>query len=198
VRITGGNARGRTLAAPKSGQALIRPTTDRVREALFNILSNRMTGSFVLDLFAGTGAIGIEALSRGAAFTLFVDQSIEAGRLIETNLRTCFGKPHAAFLQFDLAAATHLLPLLSRVPPATRFDLVFMDPPYQKNLAEHVLTMVEKADFLAPSALVIVEEHRRVSLPAEVGSLTVIDQRRYGETGLWFYKQQEFTSQSHE
>lgn len=190
MRITGGKARGRSLVAPKSGGPLIRPTCDRVREALFNILGERTAGSKVLDLFAGTGAIGIEALSRGAAFTLFVDQSIEAGRLIEANLRTCFHKPPAAFLQFDLAAATQLQLLPARLPPATRFDLVFMDPPYQKNLAEQVLAMVEKADFLAAGALVIVEEHRRVSLPAAVGRLTVVDQRCYGETGLWFYERQ--------
>ena len=88
MRITGGSARGRKLAAPKSD--LIRPTCDRVREALFNILGERIKGARVLDLFAGTGAVGAEALSRGAAFALFVDHSLDAGRLIEANLRTCF------------------------------------------------------------------------------------------------------------
>lgn len=194
MRITGGNARGRKLAAPKSGKVFIRPTCDRVREALFNILGDRIAGRYVLDLFAGTGAIGIEALSRGAAFTLFVDQSLEAGRLIETNLRTCCPQPAAAFAQLDLAIAPHLHHLLSKVPPAARFDLVFMDPPYQKNLAEQVLTVVEKSDILADSALVIVEEHRRVNLPAEIGSLTVFDQRNYGETGLWFYGRKPATT----
>ncbi|MBV5316694.1 MAG: 16S rRNA (guanine(966)-N(2))-methyltransferase RsmD [Desulfobulbaceae bacterium] len=187
MRITGGNARGRKLAAPKPGKAFIRPTCDRVREALFNILGDQIAGRYVLDLFAGTGAIGIEALSRGAAFTLFIDQSLEAGRLIETNLRTCCPQPTAAFVQLDLTTANHLQSLLAKVPEASRFDLVFMDPPYQKNLAEQVLTMVEKSDILAAKALVIVEEQRRVNLPAEIGSLTVFDQRRYGETGLWFY-----------
>jgi len=190
LRITGGSARGRKLVTPKSGQALIRPTCDRVREALFNILASRIAGSKVLDLFAGTGAIGIEALSRGAAFALFVDQATEAGRLIETNLRTCFPQPMAAFVQLNLATATHFQPLQNRMPPATRFDLVFMDPPYQKHLAEHVLTVVEKTDLLAANALVVVEEHRSVILPAMVGSLTVLDHRRYGETGIWIYGRQ--------
>ncbi len=193
MRITGGNARGRKLATPKSGQAFIRPTCDRVREALFNILSDRVSGSTVLDLFAGTGAIGMEALSRGAVFALFVDHSAEAGRLIETNLRTCFHKPSAAFVQLNLAAA-HLQTLQTRLPPATQFDLVFMDPPYQKNLAEQVLAMVEKADILAANALVVIEEHRSVILPPEVGSLTVLDHRRYGETGIWIYGRQPATS----
>lgn len=190
MRITGGSARGRKLATPKSGQTHIRPTCDRVREALFNILADRIAGSHVLDLFAGTGAIGIEALSRGAAFALFVDQSLEAGRLIETNLRTCCQQPPAAFVQLNLAAAVHLQPVQTRMPPATRFDLVFMDPPYQKNLAEHLLAVVQKSDILARNALVIVEEHRSVTLPVEVGLLTLLDQRHYGETRIWFYGQQ--------
>ena len=194
MRITGGSARGRKLAAPKSGQAHIRPTCDRVREALFNILADRIDGSNVLDLFAGTGAIGIEALSRGASFALFVDQSLEAGRLIETNLRTCFHRPQAAFVQLNLAASVHLQPVQTRMPPATRFDLVFMDPPYQKKLAEHMLAVVQKSDILANNALVIVEEHRSVILPAEVGVLTILDQRRYGETRIWLYGQQPATS----
>jgi 16S rRNA (guanine966-N2)-methyltransferase len=188
LRITGGSARGRKLAAPRSD--FIRPTCDRVREALFNILGPRITGSMVLDLFAGTGAVGVEALSRGAAFTLFVDQSPEAGRLIEANLRACFQQPQAAFAQLNLAASVHLQPLLARTPAATRFDLVFMDPPYQKNLAEHMLAVVEKADILAARALVIVEEHRQTDLPGSSGTLTLIDHRRYGETGLWFYARQ--------
>lgn len=190
MRITGGSARGRKLATPRTGQAFIRPTCDRVREALFNILSERIRGSNVLDLFAGTGAIGIEALSRGAAFALFVDQSTEAGRLIETNLRTCFHKPHAAFAQLNLASAHHLQPLLTRIPPATLFDLVFMDPPYQKNLAEPVLAMVEKMNILTATALVVVEEHRNACLPVTVGSLGILNHRRYGETGVWIYGQQ--------
>jgi 16S rRNA (guanine966-N2)-methyltransferase len=194
LRITGGSARGRKLAAPKTGLAHIRPTCDRVREALFNILADRIAGSNVLDLFAGTGAIGIEALSRGAAFALFVDQSLEAGRLIETNLRTCFHQPQAAFVQLNLATAVHLQPVQTRIPPLTRFDLVFMDPPYQKKLAEHVLAVVQKSDILTSNALVIVEEHRSVILPAEVGSLTILDQRRYGETRIWLYGQQPVTS----
>ncbi len=108
MRITGGSARGRRLAAPGSGRDLIRPTCDRVREALFNLLGARPRGSRVLDLFAGTGALGIEALSRGAEFALFVDRSLTAGRLIETNLRASLTRPAAAFARLDLAAAASL------------------------------------------------------------------------------------------
>jgi 16S rRNA (guanine966-N2)-methyltransferase len=192
LRITGGSARGRKLTTPKSD--VIRPTCDRVREALFNILGQRIVGSRVLDLFAGTGAIGIEALSRGASFALFVDLSPEAGRLIEANLRACLPQPHAAFVLLNLATTPHLHSLRTRMEPGVRFDLVFMDPPYQKNLAQQALAMVDKADILGAGALVVVEEQRRVILPEKVGSLSRIDHRLYGETGLWFYELQPDTN----
>ena len=157
---------------------------------MFSILAAHVHGAMVLDLFAGTGAIGIEALSRGAAFTLFVDQSLDAGRLIETNLNTCFRAPQAAFVRCNLAAASTLGNLQASVPGDALFDLVFMDPPYQKNLAEQLLPLVEKAEILSPAALVIVEEHRKAGLPQQFDSLHLIDQRRYGETGLWIYRRQ--------
>jgi 16S rRNA (guanine966-N2)-methyltransferase len=192
LRITGGSARGRKLTTPKSD--IIRPTCDRVREALFNILGQRIVGSRVLDLFAGTGAVGIEALSRGASFALFVDLSPEAGRLIEANLRACLPQPRAAFVSLNLATTPHLQSLRTRMEPGARFDLVFMDPPYQKNLAQQALAMVDKADILGTGALVVVEEQRRVILPEKVGSLSRIDHRLYGETGLWFYELQPDTN----
>jgi 16S rRNA (guanine966-N2)-methyltransferase len=195
LRITGGIARGRKLMTPGSGQADIRPSSDRVREALFNIIAQRTTNSTVLDLFAGTGALGIEALSRGADFALFVDKSRQAGRLIEANLRACFHQPQAAFVRLDLALRTQVLPLA--LPSATRFDLVFMDPPYAQKLAGPLLTKIEKTALLAPGALVVIEEHRHATLPTTVGSLILINQRRYGETGLWFYELQPAVSCNH-
>lgn len=198
MRITGGIASGRRLVSPKSGQQFIRPTSDRVREALFSIVADRTANSKVLDLFAGTGALGLEALSRGAAFAVFIDQSLEAGRLIESNLRSCFPQPQAAFLRLDLTATTNLHPMLSKIAPDQTFDLVFMDPPYQKNLAEQVLAVLVNSNILAPNALIVVEEQKSVQLPAAAGLLTLIDQRRYGETGLWFYQQQPVTSRLHE
>ncbi len=190
MRITGGSARGRRLAAPKAGVESIRPTCDRVREALFNILGQRTSGSICLDLFAGTGAIGVEALSRGADFVLFVDQSLEAGRLIAANLQACFQKPRAAFVRLNLATARSLLSLRPGLPPDALIDLVFMDPPYQKKLADRSLAMVEESGLLAPEALVLVEEHRNAVLPDRVGLLSLTDRRRYGETGLWLYQRQ--------
>lgn len=186
MRITGGSARGRKLLPPQSDQ--IRPTCDRVREALFNILGPRLQGACVLDCFAGTGAIGIEALSRGADFALFVDQSLDSGRLIEANLRATIARPKAAFERLNLAATASLKPLLRHLPPASRFDLIFMDPPYRKDLALRVLTLIDHNDMLAPGGLVVAEEQFQVELPQAIGSLEVFDQRRYGETGLWFFR----------
>jgi len=186
VRITGGSARGRKLLPPKSDQ--IRPTCDRVREALFNILGPCLKDARVLDCFAGTGALGIEALSRGAAFALFVDQSLEAGRLIESNLRATIAKPRAAFERLNLATATTLRPILRNLPAASRFDCIFMDPPYRKDLALKVLTMVDQDGILAPDGVVVAEEQFQVTLPQRIGTLHLKDHRRYGETGLWFFK----------
>lgn len=186
MRITGGSARGRKLLPPKTDR--IRPTCDRVREALFNILGPRLQGALVLDCFAGTGAIGIEALSRGAVFALFIDHSLEAGRLIETNLRGAIPQPQAAFERINLATAPTLRPTCTHLPDHSRFDLIFMDPPYRQDLALRLLTMIDRDDILAPDGLVVVEEHFRVKLPERIGTLLVTDHRRYGETGLWFFQ----------
>lgn len=190
MRVTGGTARGCTLSSPKSNDISIRPTCDRVREALFSILAGQVANAVVLDLFAGTGALGIEALSRGAAFALFADQSLAAGKIIESNLKKCFPQPRAGFLRLNLATATSLIPLLAACPNGAHFDLVFMDPPYKKNLAARLLPMIEQDGLLAPKARVIVEEHQSIQLASQVGSLHLTDQRRYGETKLWLYTQQ--------
>lgn len=186
MRITGGSAKGRKLHSPRSN--LIRPTSDQVREAMFSLIGERVVNSRVLDLFAGTGALGIEALSRGAAAAVFVDKSIETGRLIETNLRISITHPQAVFVMLNLATTPHLGTLHS-YGTSRGFNLVFMDPPYQKQLAERVLVLIEKAGILAEEALIVVEEDRRVNIPAAgLTSLHPIDQRQYGATGLWFYE----------
>ena len=186
MRITGGSARGRKLLSPKS--ELIRPTCDRVREALFNIIGERLLGARVLDCFAGTGAIGIEALSRGAEFVLFVDQSLEAGRLIEANLRATIPQPRAAFARLNLATTATLQSLRGHLPPTARFDIILMDPPYRQDLVPRLLQLIDAEQLLEPGGLVVVEEHFQVELPETIGSLHRFDHRRYGETGLWFFQ----------
>lgn len=141
-----------------------------------------------MDCFAGTGAIGIEALSRGADFALFVDQSLEAGRLIEANLRATIPQPRAAFARLNLATAATLQPLQGHLPPTARFELILMDPPYRQNLVPRLLRLIDEEALLEPGGLVVVEEHFLVELPDSIGSLHRTDHRRYGETGLWFFQ----------
>jgi len=187
VRITGGTARGCTLAAPRSGTKRIRPTSDRTREALFSILGDRVCGSVVLDLFAGTGALGIEALSRGADRAVFVDRSRQALELVHDNLERCLPHPRAMLLQLDLSARSSGRKLCGRLPDNLAFDLVFLDPPYEKGLAQQVLQMVEKTGIVRAGGMVVAEEHRDAKMPDSCGSLALTDRRQYGDTGLWFY-----------
>lgn len=180
------------MLGPKSSQHFLRPTCDRVREALFNILGDKVQEAVALDLFAGTGAWGLEALSRGASTVLFVDESAEAGRLIAANIKNCMAampEAQAAFIRLRLNASSQLAFLGSRIATPHRFDLVFLDPPYQKNLAKDLLKVVEEAHILAPGALVVAEEHHSAVLPEHIGSLHCMDKRQYGESSLWFFTQ---------
>jgi len=187
MRITGGSARGCSLSTPKSGKQSIRPTSDRTRESLFNIIAKDVPDGPVLDLYAGTGALGIEALSRGAQLAVFIDKSRQALELIHANLSHCFTKPQAALHQINLGRADALKVLQRKLPAGLRFNLVFLDPPYEKKLAEKTLQMVDKAGIVHIGGLVIVEERKNVHLPEQCGSLILTDQRQYSETGLWFY-----------
>ena len=149
MRIVGGQHRGAALATPKS-QA-IRPTTDRMRESLFNILEHRyddpVEGARVLDLFSGTGALGLEALSRGARFVLFVEEAVEARGLIRQNLEALGLTGLAKIYRRD---ATRI----GRCAPMAPFDLVFADPPYRKGLGEKALAAAREGGWLAPAALI--------------------------------------------
>src|SRR6188768_4529521 len=153
MRIVGGRLRGRALAAPKS-QA-IRPTADRLRESLFNILTHAygdpVTGARVLDLFAGTGVLGFEALSRGAAFALFVDDGAEGRALLRQNVEAL---GLAAVSKIFRRDATKLGP----AHPVEPFSLAFLDPPYGKGLAEKALASMREGGWLTEDALIVVEE----------------------------------------
>ena len=176
MRVVGGSLRGRTLAAPKS--QTIRPTADRLREALFNILvhayDNPIAGARVLDLFAGTGALGIEALSRGAAFTLFVDDGAEARALLRENVATLGLGGVSRIFRRD---ATKLGP----AHPVEPFALAFLDPPYGKSLAEQALVSARAGGWLAPDALIVVEEAKKSAFAAPDG-FTEIERRSYDDT----------------
>lgn len=178
MRIVGGRLRGRTLAAPQS-QA-IRPTADRLRESLFNILAHGygdpVTGARVLDLFAGTGALALEAISRGAAFALFVDDGAEARALIRQNVEA-----------LGLGGVTRIFrrdaTRLGAAHPLAPFGLVFCDPPYGRGLAEQALAAARAGGWLAPDALVIVEEAADAGFAAPEG-FAELERRRYDDTEI--------------
>jgi 16S rRNA (guanine966-N2)-methyltransferase len=178
MRVVGGQHRGRPLAAPRS--RAIRPTSDRLRESLFNILAHAfgdpVTGARVLDLFAGTGALGIEALSRGAAFALFVDDGAEARSLIRDNVATLGLGGITRVFRRD---ATRLGP----VHPLEPFSLVFLDPPYGRDLASQALVSARAGGWLAQDALTVVEEAATAGFIAPAG-FTEIERRRYDDTEL--------------
>jgi 16S rRNA (guanine966-N2)-methyltransferase len=182
MRIVGGRFRGRGLSAPKS-QA-IRPTADRLREALFNILAHAhddpIEDARVLDLFAGTGALGLEALSRGAAFALFVDDGAEARALLRANVETLGLGGATKIFRRD---ATKLGP----VSPLAPFSLAFLDPPYGKGMAERALVSARDGGWLVPGALVVVEEAAESKFSAPDG-FAEIDRRDYGDTELVFVR----------
>src|SRR5260221_11866244 len=171
MRIVGGRLGGRTLAAPKSQS--VRPTSDRLRESLCNILEHGyddpITGVRVLDLFAGTGGLGLEAMSRGAAFALLIDDGAEARALIRQNVEA-----------LGLGGVTRIFrrdaTRLGAVHPNEPFGLVFVDPPYRKGLAEKSLTSLRDGTWPAPGALVIFEEETGTAF-AGAGRFTAIGRR---------------------
>ncbi|TVS04641.1 MAG: 16S rRNA (guanine(966)-N(2))-methyltransferase RsmD [Rhodobacteraceae bacterium] len=180
MRIIGGSARGIKLADVGAGdaQAHLRPTSDRVREAIFNLLTNgadaiELEGARVLDLFAGTGALGLEALSRGAAQVVFVDNGAAARALLRENIARMRVMGRTRVFRRD---ATRLGE--NRGPG---FGLVFLDPPYGQGLGALALASARAGGWLAPGARVVLEES--APQPAPEG-FTLIDQRRYGETWL--------------
>jgi 16S rRNA (guanine966-N2)-methyltransferase len=182
MRIVGGRFRGRTLTAPKS-QA-IRPTADRLRESLFNILAHGygdpLDGARVLDLFAGTGALGLEALSRGAGFVLFVDDGAEARALLRGNVDALGAGGSSKVYRRD---ATKLGP----AHPMEPFSLAFLDPPYGKDLAAPALASARDGGWLTPGALIVVEEAADVAFAPPDG-FEEIERRDYGDTQLIFLR----------
>jgi 16S rRNA (guanine966-N2)-methyltransferase len=182
MRVVGGRLRGRPLAAPKS--KAIRPTADRLRESLFNILlhayGDPISGARVLDLFAGTGALGIEALSRGATFALFVDEGAEARALLRNNVTSLGLGGTARIFRRD---ATKLGP----AHPIEPFSLAFLDPPYGKNLAAPALASANAGGWFAADALIIVEEATKPAFAAP-DDFTVLEQRAYDDTEIVFLR----------
>lgn len=188
MRIIAGKYRSRLLKSLK-GDAL-RPTSDRLRETLFNILSADVAGSRFLDVFAGTGAVGIEALSRGAAEAIFIENHAPAAKLISRNLDSLGITRGATIFTADALAA--LEKLAARQTPATPpVNFVFLDPPYaaQEDYSRTLEFLSSpSATFLAPSALIIFEHHHKFALPETRGQLTRTRVLKQGDAALSFYR----------
>lgn len=185
MRITAGTLKGRTLAAPSD--ARVRPTADKVRQAIFNILAHNdfdigfdIEGATVIDLFAGTGALGIEALSRGAAFCLFVDDHAESRGLIRTNVEAFHLTGVTKIWRRD---ATQLGPMAAGA--GGPFTLAFLDAPYRKGLTERALGALRDGGWLSPNAL-IVAETAEDELAIGAAGFRQLDHRVYGETRVEF------------
>ncbi len=186
MRIVGGSVGGRVIRSPKG--LATRPTSEKVREAIFHILGNilgnmhgSVEGAHVLDVFAGSGALGIEALSRGAAHASFVDAAKPAIASVRANLRELGLEGRATVIASDaIAFAAHH-------KPAVPWRVVFVDPPYRSDLAARVLLALPR-EHLAPDAVIVIEHDRHNVPPEALGSLLRTDERRYGDTLVTFYR----------
>ena len=183
MRIIAGEFKGRRLAAVRGR---IRPTSDKVREAIFNILGPRVLGAQVLDLFAGTGALTLEALSRGAAGAVLVDEDGAALGVLRENLESLGIKERVRVLALPVAGALRKL-----AAQGARFSLIFLDPPYGRGWAQKTLKALEASGLLMPDASIVAEHSHREALPEHLGGLCLIQTRRYGDTQVAFYEVRE-------
>lgn len=179
MRIISGACRSRKLYSPP-GMAT-RPTADRVRESIFNILAPQVSGRRVLDLFAGTGAMGLEALSRGADTAVFIDLSASALNIITRNIAACRMEERSRAIRWDIAK--NLTCLSSR---EAAFDLVFMDPPYDQGLIHRALSHLIRQRILENGALIVIEHAASEPVPGDFAELSLTDRRKYGKTLVSF------------
>lgn len=177
MRIIAGEYKGRKLNTPPDYS--VRPTTDKVKEALFSILTNKIWGSRVLDLFAGTGNLGIEALSRGAAECVFADSSRESIRLIRENIAHCKAEEGA-----EVAAGDFKKVLLNETEP---FDIILLDPPYDKGLLDDCFKIIAERELLEEDGVIVAEHRKEEVLPDEFHGFEKVKERRYGTVILSIY-----------
>lgn len=191
MRIISGSAGGRKLFTPQNSD--IRPTADRAREALFSILGPICKDATVIDFFAGTGALGLEALSRGASKAYFVDsakQALETTAKNITMVEKSLSASEIKLIHHDLVKG---LPLRQFTQlKLTQADLIIADPPYSKGLGLDILKGIEKAKLLSPLGAIVIEERFTVDLPEEMGTLALEQRRKYGEAAFWIYRHKDF------
>lgn len=178
MRVVAGSSKGKRLSTLKG--LSIRPTSDKVRESIFNILGQGFHFNHVFDLFAGTGAMGIEALSRGAEGAVFVDKDNSAVNLIKKNLDICGFEDRAKVIKMDVIQALNIKHLA--------FDLIFIDPPYEAGLTDTVLKLIDRSEMLAKDGVVVSETSKRIISKPVLSNLVEFDKRQYGDTVVTFYK----------
>jgi len=181
VRIIGGQFKSRLIMMPKGVE--IRPTQDKVRQAIFNLLAD-VNGKRVLELFAGSGAFGIESISRGASYVAFVDNNFRCTETIKANLESL----NIQDSYYDIIR-TNALSVLARLAKAEeRFDLIFMDPPYHLGLAKKCLINIDSYDILAPNSIIVVEHFKKDILAEELRKIVFEKERKYGDTLVTIYR----------
>lgn len=184
MRVISGKARGLKLNTPKNKD--VRPTTDRVKESLFNIINFYIMDNDVLDLFAGTGSLGIECLSRGANKCVFVDKSKESMAIVKSNIKKARVENESTTMNIDFKSA-----IKSLGSKGEKFTIIFMDPPYYENMFIDALKLVEENNLLEEDGIIVVEHDTKDSFPDGVGRLYKSRDKKYGNTTLTFYKMEE-------
>ncbi len=181
MRIIGGARRGKRLCSPRN--LSIRPTADRVRESIFNILADRSSNSRVLDLFAGTGAMGLEALSRGAKHAVFIDNHPAALVLIKKNIEVCGWTDRTEIIRWDPTRNLNCIKY-----PNELYRLVFIDPPYRSEMVPTILGHLDRSNAMTSKALVIVEHASTKILDDKISAFVLEDRRSYGKTLVSFFR----------
>ncbi len=184
MRVISGKARGLKLNTPKNDD--VRPTTDRVKESLFNMINSYIMDSEILDLFAGTGSLGIECLSRGANQCIFVDNSKESINIVKSNIKKARVENESIVLNLDFKSAINSLSSKNK-----QFDVIFMDPPYYKNMFSDALSAVDNNNLLKEDGIIVVEHDTVDKFPDNMGRLYKSREKKYGNTTLTFYKLEE-------
>ncbi|MDD2503915.1 MAG: 16S rRNA (guanine(966)-N(2))-methyltransferase RsmD [Clostridia bacterium] len=183
LRIISGERKGRVIKTIEGTNT--RPTSDRVKESLFNTLMFKLPGSSILDLFSGTGNLGLESLSRGAAEVVFVEKNSSALHILRYNLKSLEYWESAQVLPYDVKQAVKLLS-----KQAKTFDIVFMDPPYDKAMEVPVITALDEADLLKENGIIAAEHLFQSQLPQNIGSFIRYDLRKYRNTAISFYRKE--------
>ena len=184
LRVISGKARGLKLDTPKNQD--VRPTTDRVKESLFNMINSYIMDSNILDLFAGTGSLGIECLSRGAKNCVFVDKSKDSINIVRSNVKKARVENESTILNVDFKDAVKRLSTQNQ-----KFDVIFMDPPYYENMFIECLKSIDKFNLLDEDGIIVVEHDTKDLFEDSIGRLNKSREKKYGNTTLTFYKMEE-------